>query len=135
MIAAMIEQDKSDGYLVSDISKEMAIDSYDIVSTLQALGMMKYWKGKHIILKKQVSIPFANPQITEIRLGIKRCRAPRRRRKERGISHRSDMDREKWRFVARLYRKYRAYLINARKGRSDFAIARDYSGPGARPRG
>uniref|UniRef100_A0A182YFV3 Histone acetyltransferase n=2 Tax=Neocellia TaxID=44535 RepID=A0A182YFV3_ANOST len=31
----------------------MAINSYDIVSTLQALGMMKYWKGKHIILKKQ----------------------------------------------------------------------------------
>ena len=40
----------------ADISKEMAIDSYDIVSTLQALGMMKYWKGKHIILKKQVRI-------------------------------------------------------------------------------
>lgn len=39
---------------LADISKEMAIDSYDIVSTLQALGMMKYWKGKHIILKKQV---------------------------------------------------------------------------------
>jgi hypothetical protein len=35
-------------------SQEMAINSYDIVSTLQALGMMKYWKGKHIILKKQV---------------------------------------------------------------------------------
>jgi hypothetical protein len=35
--------------------QEMAINSYDIVSTLQALGMMKYWKGKHIILKKQVS--------------------------------------------------------------------------------
>lgn len=32
----------------------MAIYSYDIVSTLQALGMMKYWKGKHIVLKKQV---------------------------------------------------------------------------------
>ncbi|KAG5896467.1 hypothetical protein JTB14_002608 [Gonioctena quinquepunctata] len=38
---------------VKDISQEMAIHSYDIVSTLQALGMMKYWKGKHIILKKQ----------------------------------------------------------------------------------
>lgn len=37
---------------VKDISQEMAIHSYDIVSTLQALGMMKYWKGKHIILKK-----------------------------------------------------------------------------------
>ena len=34
----------------------MAIYSYDIVSTLQALGMMKYWKGKHIVLKKQVCI-------------------------------------------------------------------------------
>uniref|UniRef100_A0A1B6GDK3 Histone acetyltransferase n=1 Tax=Cuerna arida TaxID=1464854 RepID=A0A1B6GDK3_9HEMI len=38
---------------VKDISQDMAINSYDIVSTLQALGMMKYWKGKHIILKKQ----------------------------------------------------------------------------------
>lgn len=36
----------------------MAINSYDIVSTLQALGMMKYWKGKHIILKKQASLYF-----------------------------------------------------------------------------
>ncbi|KAI4460596.1 histone acetyltransferase [Holotrichia oblita] len=38
---------------VKDISQEMAIHSYDIVSTLQALGMMKYWKGKHIILRKK----------------------------------------------------------------------------------
>ncbi|XP_057655035.1 histone acetyltransferase KAT7 [Diorhabda carinulata] len=38
---------------VKDISQEMAIHSYDIVSTLQALGMMKYWKGKHIILNKK----------------------------------------------------------------------------------
>nr|XP_029716885.1 histone acetyltransferase KAT7-like [Aedes albopictus] len=43
---------------IKDISQEMAINSYDIVSTLQALGMMKYWKGKHIILKKQVSNNF-----------------------------------------------------------------------------
>lgn len=39
---------------IRDMSQEMAINSYDIVSTLQALGMMKYWKGKHIILKRQV---------------------------------------------------------------------------------
>uniref|UniRef100_A0A1A9V062 Histone acetyltransferase n=1 Tax=Glossina austeni TaxID=7395 RepID=A0A1A9V062_GLOAU len=38
---------------IKDVSQEMAIYSYDIVSTLQALGMMKYWKGKHIVLKKQ----------------------------------------------------------------------------------
>lgn len=38
---------------IKDMSQEMAINAYDIVSTLQALGMMKYWKGKHIILKRQ----------------------------------------------------------------------------------
>ncbi|XP_059613142.1 histone acetyltransferase KAT7 isoform X2 [Phlebotomus argentipes] len=42
---------------IKDVSQEMAINSYDIVSTLQALGMMKYWKGKHIILKKQDDFP------------------------------------------------------------------------------
>jgi hypothetical protein len=29
------------------------IQSYDIISTLQFLGMIKYWRGKHIILKKE----------------------------------------------------------------------------------
>lgn len=38
---------------IKDLSQEMAINAYDIVSTLQALGMMKYWKGKHIVLKKR----------------------------------------------------------------------------------
>jgi len=38
---------------IRDLSQETAINSYDIVSTLQALGMMKYWKGKHIVLKRQ----------------------------------------------------------------------------------
>ena len=32
----------------------MAVNSYDIVSTFQYMGMMKYWKGKHILLKRQV---------------------------------------------------------------------------------
>lgn len=36
------------------MSAEMAVNAYDIVSTFQAMGMMKYWKGKHIILKRQV---------------------------------------------------------------------------------
>ena len=31
----------------------MGIQSYDIISTLQFLGMIKYWRGKHIILKKE----------------------------------------------------------------------------------
>jgi len=49
-----------DSWVVSDrevsikaISEEMGIQSYDIISTLQFLGMIKYWRGKHIILKKE----------------------------------------------------------------------------------
>jgi len=33
--------------------KYLGIQSYDIISTLQFLGMIKYWRGKHIILKKE----------------------------------------------------------------------------------
>lgn len=36
---------------IKDISQETAITTQDIVSTLQALGLLKYWKGKHIVLK------------------------------------------------------------------------------------
>jgi len=36
------------------VSQETAINANDIVSTLQALGMLKYWKGKHLVLKRQV---------------------------------------------------------------------------------
>ena len=44
------------GVGASDLSQETAINANDIVSTLQALGMLKYWKGKHLVLKRQVSI-------------------------------------------------------------------------------
>jgi len=40
--------------IISDVSTETAINANDIVSTLQALGMLKYWKGKHLILRRQV---------------------------------------------------------------------------------
>lgn len=38
---------------IKDLSHETAINAYDIVSTLQALGMLKYWKGKHLVLTKK----------------------------------------------------------------------------------
>lgn len=40
------------------MSQETAINANDIVSTLQALGMLKYWKGKHLVLKRQVILFF-----------------------------------------------------------------------------
>jgi histone acetyltransferase MYST2 len=38
---------------IKDLSQETAINAYDIVSTLQELGMLKYWKGRHLVLKKK----------------------------------------------------------------------------------
>ena len=34
-------------------SEEMGINPNDIVSTLQVLGMIKYWKGQHVIPKRE----------------------------------------------------------------------------------
>ena len=39
---------------IKDISVDTAINPNDIVSTFQALGMLKYWKGRHLVLKRQV---------------------------------------------------------------------------------
>ncbi|EEC18579.1 myst histone acetyltransferase, putative, partial [Ixodes scapularis] len=41
---------------IKDLSQETAISAYDIVSTLQSLGMLKYWKGKHLVLRNQESL-------------------------------------------------------------------------------
>ncbi|XP_074511229.1 histone acetyltransferase KAT7-like isoform X1 [Sebastes fasciatus] len=38
---------------IKEISQETAVNPVDIVSTLQSLQMLKYWKGKHLVLKKQ----------------------------------------------------------------------------------
>lgn len=41
-------------FVCSEISQETAVNPVDIVSTLQSLQMLKYWKGKHLVLKRQV---------------------------------------------------------------------------------
>jgi histone acetyltransferase MYST2 len=38
---------------IKDISQETGVNAYDIISTLQAMGMLKYWKGKHLIITRQ----------------------------------------------------------------------------------
>ncbi|CAD7693499.1 unnamed protein product [Nyctereutes procyonoides] len=38
---------------IKEISQETAVNPVDIVSTLQALQMLKFWKGKHLVLKRQ----------------------------------------------------------------------------------
>ena len=37
----------------NDHNYHTGIQANDIVSTLQFLGMIKYWRGKHVILKKE----------------------------------------------------------------------------------
>lgn len=44
---------KSKEISIKDISQETGVNAYDIISTLQAMGMLKYWKGKHLILTRQ----------------------------------------------------------------------------------
>lgn len=48
-----IHKYKGNEICIKDVSTETAINANDIVSTLQALGMLKYWKGKHLILRRQ----------------------------------------------------------------------------------
>ncbi|KAG9508950.1 Histone acetyltransferase KAT7 [Fragariocoptes setiger] len=38
---------------IKDLSTETGVNAYDIISTLQAMGMLKYWKGKHLVLTRQ----------------------------------------------------------------------------------
>jgi len=44
----------SPALVFTEISQETAVNPVDIVSTLQSLQMLKYWKGKHLVLKRQV---------------------------------------------------------------------------------
>ncbi|KJE91466.1 MYST histone acetyltransferase 2 [Capsaspora owczarzaki ATCC 30864] len=37
---------------IKELSQSTAINPYDIVSTLQYLNMIKYWKGKHVIVRR-----------------------------------------------------------------------------------
>nr|NP_001071919.1 zinc finger protein [Ciona intestinalis]BAE93314.1 zinc finger protein [Ciona intestinalis] len=53
IISYLSKLDAAADLVIRDISQETAVHPADIVSTLQALQMLKYWKGKHIILKKQ----------------------------------------------------------------------------------
>ena len=41
---------------VLEMSQETGLNSDDIVSTLQFYSMLKYWKGKHIVLKRKASL-------------------------------------------------------------------------------
>ncbi|KAF6032756.1 KAT7 [Bugula neritina] len=36
---------------IKDLSQETSVHANDLISTLQSLGMLKYWKGKHVILR------------------------------------------------------------------------------------
>ena len=42
-------------FLCVELSQESGIKCDDLVSTMQYYGMLKYWKGKHIVLKRKVS--------------------------------------------------------------------------------
>lgn len=55
---------------ISEISQETAVNPVDIVSTLQALQMLKYWKGKHLVLKRQVNSRSAAGSVLHVSWGL-----------------------------------------------------------------
>jgi histone acetyltransferase MYST2 len=44
----------TDEICIKDLSHETAILPNDIISTFQFMGLIKYWKGKHVLLKDKV---------------------------------------------------------------------------------
>lgn len=54
---------------IKDLSQETAVSAYDIVSTLQSLGMLKYWKGKHLVLRNYVNTetPESSSKVKKVR--------------------------------------------------------------------
>lgn len=47
-------------YAYADLSHETSVHANDLISTLQSLAMLKYWKGKHVILRNSVSTSSKN---------------------------------------------------------------------------
>eukprot|EP01135_Chromosphaera_perkinsii_P002804 Nk52_evm13s227 gene=Nk52_evmTU13s227 len=48
---------------IKDISEKTALNPYDIISTLQSLNMVKYWRGKHaIVVREDVLAEFRKKQ-------------------------------------------------------------------------
>ncbi len=41
---------------IKDLSIETGILANDIISTLQFIGLIKYWKGKHVIIRNKVNL-------------------------------------------------------------------------------
>ena len=43
-------------WMYPELSQESGIKCDDLVSTMQYYGLLKYWKGKHIVLRRKVCI-------------------------------------------------------------------------------
>ncbi|XP_028413303.1 histone acetyltransferase KAT7-like, partial [Dendronephthya gigantea] len=53
IVLGFLNDNNDDAVSIKDISALTGINTADLISTLQYLGMLKYWKGSHIILKRE----------------------------------------------------------------------------------
>ncbi|XP_046853084.1 histone acetyltransferase KAT7-like isoform X2 [Xenia sp. Carnegie-2017] len=53
IILGFLKSIKDDAVSIKDISILTGINSADLISTLQYMGVLKYWKGCHIVLKSE----------------------------------------------------------------------------------
>ena len=53
VILGELEHHAGSEITLQKMSERTAISMYDIISTLQSLGMIKYWRGKHVIIHRE----------------------------------------------------------------------------------
>ncbi|CAB3998214.1 Histone acetyltransferase KAT7, partial [Paramuricea clavata] len=53
IVLGFLNDSEDNAISIKDISVVTGINTADLISTLQYLGMLKYWKGSHIILKRE----------------------------------------------------------------------------------
>ena len=53
LLTSLAEQKPEDNIRLKDLSDVTGIKTEDIISTLQSLNMIKYWKGQHVVYVKR----------------------------------------------------------------------------------
>lgn len=88
VILGVLENYQGSCISIREISQVTAIQPYDIVSTLQLLGVIKYWKGQHVIMKStiQQKSASADVEVTHASPTKKKITATSRRKKNIAIT-------------------------------------------------
>lgn len=52
VIMGYLDKHEGDSISIGDMSQESGVSAHDLMSTLQSLGMVKYWRAKHMLVPR-----------------------------------------------------------------------------------